>query len=86
MMKRVSQLDAERAALIKQISRAFDATLKAVGDAVHMGGEGTGFAAGVRGPGRAARVRRRPKVSAIARKAISGGQKKRRAKRKAGRN
>ena len=81
MMKQVSQLDAKRAALIKKIRQTFDSSLKAVGDTVHMAGEGTGFAAGVRGP---AKVRKRRKMSAKARKAISDAQKKRWAAQKAG--
>ena len=81
MMKEVTQLDARRAALIKRIRQTLDASLKAVGDTVHMAGEGTGFAAGVRGP---ARARRKRTMSAKARKAISDAQKKRWATQKAG--
>jgi len=84
MMKQVSQLDATRAVLIKQIRQTFDASLRAIGDTVHMAGEGTGFAAGVRGPGRPAKARKRRKMSAKARKAISDAQKKRWAAQRAG--
>jgi len=79
MIKQVSQLDTQRAALVKRIRQTFDASLKAVGHSVHMAGEGTGFAAGMRGP---AKARKRRKLSAKARKAISDAQKRRWRRRK----
>jgi hypothetical protein len=82
LVKQVNRLDAQRKALVARIRRVVDATLSTVEESVQLAGEGTGFVAGVRGPGKAVkRVRR--KMSAAARKAISDAQKRRWAKQKA---
>ena len=92
LVKEVSQLDAQRKALVARIRQAVESTLNSVETSIQLAGEGTGFAAGVRGPrkpGRpagstnAAPARKRRKMSAKARKAISDAQKKRWAAQKA---
>ena len=90
LLKQVKQLEASREALVARIKAAVSAVLRDGEASIRLAGQGAGFVAGVRGPGRPAGsknvapvARKKRKMSAAARKAISDAQKKRWAKQKA---